>query len=88
MFPIYFSGENSSSLPATLPSMMSAPSPVQTPAPVAYHGEQLTSMLPITVPGATADAFNVNQSFPSSKFSFKDFLRRIQESSTLYMNNI
>jgi len=45
--------------------------PVQTPsAPAAYHGEQLPSMLPLTVPGATADPFNVNQSFPSSKLSF------------------
>ena len=70
--------EISSPLPSTLPSMMAAP----TPAPVnpvtfsaypatssAYQGEQLPSMLPVTVPGA-AEAFTANQSFPSSKFFY------------------
>ena len=56
------------SLPTTLPSMMVAPTP--TPSNISYQGEQLPSMLPLTVPGAT-DVLNVNQSFPSGNPNFK-----------------
>jgi hypothetical protein len=55
--------ENAASLPATLPSMVT---PVMIPAPASYQGEQLPSMLPVTVPGA-AEPLGLNQSFPSSE---------------------
>ena len=54
------SSDHVTSLPATLPSMVTPVSDSQ----LAFQGEQLPSMLPVMVPGATE---SLNQSFPSSK---------------------
>ena len=65
---------NSSGYPATS-SGYPAPSSGYPATSSAYQGEQLPSMLPVTVPGA-AEAFNANQSFPTSKFLTSSFLQK------------